>query len=92
MGLAECDAESQKAPILKRWVQDSGGKVVQFFSKNGGNILIIRKTDIGKICNSKPLSHHENTEFEFPVKTHPCGQFCTSMTNSKRNSSAQLTC
>ena len=42
------------------------------------NTGIIGKTDVGKRCNSKPLSHHENTEFKFPVKAHPsCDQFCT---------------
>ena len=29
-------------------------------------------------CRKNILSHHENTEFKFPVKTHtPCDQFCT---------------
>ena len=41
------------------------------FSMSRGNTSIIRKTDEGKICSSKPHSHHDNTEFKFPVKAHP---------------------
>ncbi len=68
--------------VLKGWVRDSGGEVARFFSKNGGNTSLIRKNPCRKICNSEPLSHHEKTEFQFPGQS----------TNSKRNSSARLTC
>ena len=41
------------------------------FLEIGGKYRYNRKNRCKKICNSKLLSHLENTEFRFPVKAHP---------------------
>lgn len=56
---------------MNRWVGDSDSEVAQFFSKSDENTLIIRKIDIGKICNSKPLSYYKN----IPVIAYPSAHF-----------------
>ncbi len=51
---------------------------ILFFSKGSGNTSITRKNDVGKTCNSEPLSHDEKTEFQFPAQSTPTSnQICT---------------
>lgn len=52
--------------ILKRWIGDFRGQVIQiFFSKIGRNSSIIRKTDIKKICNFQLFSYHKNIKLKY---------------------------
>ena len=45
-------------------------KLLDSFSKIGGKTSIIRKTDVEKICDSQPISHHNNAKLKFQVKAH----------------------
>ena len=85
--------------VLKRWVWTLVEKLLDFFSKNGGDTSIIRKTHTGKhrILSRFPIM--EKIDFSISRSKHPacaCAKqpnlHLLHMTNSKWNSSACLTC